>query len=100
EEYELPGEGQPGIRESGTFIFAFDVTVFRSLGAYEAAVERIVTRVKGVRPAPGSGGVLVPGEPELATRAQRLRDGIPIPATTWAAIRRSAADSGITVPEV
>ncbi|MCL4535448.1 MAG: Ldh family oxidoreductase [Bacteroidetes bacterium] len=35
-------------------------------------------RIKGVPPAPGFDEVMVPGEPELRTRQQRLREGIPL----------------------
>jgi LDH2 family malate/lactate/ureidoglycolate dehydrogenase len=44
--------------------------------------------VPGTRP-------MVPGEPEARCRSQRLRDGVPLSANTWAAIRETAASVGV-----
>ena len=43
--------------------------------------------------------VLVPGEPERLSKAQRGRDGIPIDATTWKQIGNCAKALGLGVPE-
>jgi uncharacterized oxidoreductase len=43
-----------------------------------------------VRSADEPGRVRLPGEPESATRARRLRDGIPIDPVTWAEIQAAA----------
>ncbi len=56
--------------------------------------------VKASRPAAPGGEVLVPGEPEARTRAQRQRDGIPLQVETWAAIRETAAGLGLEPPAV
>ncbi|HSI39034.1 MAG TPA: malate/lactate/ureidoglycolate dehydrogenase [Xanthobacteraceae bacterium] len=40
-------------------------------------------------------GVLLPGDPEAATTQERLRDGIPIDAQSWADIVNAAADVGV-----
>ena len=44
------------------------------------AARDYVDYVKASRPATPGGEVLVPGEPEARTRAQRLENGIPLPA--------------------
>lgn len=46
----------------------------------------------------GRPAVLLPGDPERASRARRLRDGIPIDATTWEQIRAAAADVALQLP--
>jgi uncharacterized oxidoreductase len=46
-------------------------------------------------PARSSEPVLIPGDPERANRAQRLRDGVPIDEETWREI--AAAARGINV---
>jgi uncharacterized oxidoreductase len=56
--------------------------------------------VKASRPATPGGEVLVPGEVEARTRAQRLRDGIPLQAETWAAICETAAGLELVAPDV
>jgi uncharacterized oxidoreductase len=44
--------------------------------------------------------VLVPGEPERLTRAQRLASGIEIDETTWEQIVAAAASVGVATPEI
>jgi len=46
-------------------------------------------------PAPGTQGALLAGEPERTARANRLRDGIVIDATTWAEIGAAGAKVGV-----
>jgi uncharacterized oxidoreductase len=40
--------------------------------------------------------VLLPGEPEARSRAQRRRDGIPVPDRTWAALQATAQELGVS----
>ena len=54
--------------------------------------------VKASRPATPGVEVLVPGEPEARTRAQRQRDGIPLQVDTWAAITQTASSLGLSAP--
>ena len=56
--------------------------------------------VKASRPATPGGDVLVPGEPEARTRAQRLRDGVPLQTATWAAIVETAGRLGLQAPAI
>jgi uncharacterized oxidoreductase len=44
--------------------------------------------------------VLVPGETEARIRTARLRDGVPLQATTWAAICATANALGLAPPAV
>ena len=83
------------VPRSGIFIFALDAATFRPLEAYHRALEPIVARIKGVRPAPGFDEVLLPGEPEARTRERREREGIPLPDDTWTAVRGLAAELGV-----
>jgi len=73
-----------------------------SFGAahFEQAAREYVDYVKASRPATPGVEVLVPGEPEARTRAVRLRDGVPLQATTWAAICATAQSLGLTPPAV
>jgi uncharacterized oxidoreductase len=73
-----------------------------SFGAahFERAAREYVDYVKASRPATPGGEVLVPGEPEARTRAIRLRDGVPLQATTWEAICATARSLGLVPPAV
>jgi acyl-CoA synthetase (AMP-forming)/AMP-acid ligase II len=52
---------------------------FRPNNLFGESVERIANRLKAVEPAKGFEEVLLPGEPEVRARDQRLREGIPLP---------------------
>ena len=60
-------------------------------------IEKAVAWVKASPPAPGTDAVLVAGEPELARRAERRAEGIPVDTETWAQIAAAAATLGVTV---
>jgi uncharacterized oxidoreductase len=71
-----------------------------SFGAsnFEQAARDYADYVRASHPAVEGGEVLVPGDQEQRIRAIRLRDGIPLQAETWAAIRATARDLGMTLP--
>lgn len=62
---------------------------------FAAEIERFVTWVKSSEKVTADGEILVPGEIEERTKAQRLRDGIDIDATTWSQILATAASVGL-----
>lgn len=84
--------------ENGAFMLVVDQTFFRSADEYYDAVDFLFTRVKQALPMDGRSGVMIPGEPELATRARREKDGIPIDEKTWADIGAAAARLGVEPP--
>ena len=71
-----------------------------SFGAehFQQAAREYTNYVKASRPATPGGEVLVPGETEARIRAVRLRDGVPLQATTWAAICATATGLGLAPP--
>ncbi len=62
---------------------------------FDGEINRYVDYFKATTPAAGHDGVLVPGEPEARTRADRMKNGVPLPDDTWAAIAAIARDVGI-----
>jgi len=91
-------DAYPGVTSrSGIFIFAVDAAVFRPSADYEKALAETLGRIKAVPPGPGFEEVLLPGEPEARARAQRERDGIPIPDDTWRAVCEAGAELGVNV---
>jgi uncharacterized oxidoreductase len=91
-------DAYPGVTSrSGIFIFAVDATVFRPSADYGKALAKTLDRIKAVPPGPGFEEVLLPGEPEARARAQRERDGIPIPDDTWRAVCETGAELGVNV---
>lgn len=85
-------------RYNGGFFIAIDPTAFRPLDSFTAAAGAICDRAASVPPAPGSSGVLIPGQPEDRNRQQRLEHGIELAESTWEAIRETARAVGAPVP--
>lgn len=68
--------------------------------AFEAEAKALVEWVKASPPADPNGEVLVPGDIERRTRAERLANGIPLDDTTAAEITAAAVSLGMTREEV
>jgi LDH2 family malate/lactate/ureidoglycolate dehydrogenase len=90
-----PADPQPG---NALFLLVLDPAVFGPPGAFQEEAGRLVEWVKGSPPAPGSGGVLAPGEPEFRETAGRRREGIPLDDETWRQLRELAAAHDVPVP--
>jgi LDH2 family malate/lactate/ureidoglycolate dehydrogenase len=93
--WEQEGRGGPVFGTSGLFMIAIDPAIFGTREDYDRIAQSIVQRIKSVPAAPGFAEVLMPGEPEMRARQQRLR-GIPIEAATWHAVCTTAAELGVT----
>ena len=91
----IPGEQRGGIVNGMLSIYLrpdhFGAEHFAQVAADFTAY------VRSSRPAQPGGEVLVPGDTESRTRAARLRDGVPLQADTWAALRDTAEALGVTV---
>ncbi len=92
----LSGDGKRGQIANGMLSFYLAPDRFGGEAMRESARE-YAAYVKASLPAAAGGEVLVPGEAETRTRAARLRDGIPLQADTWAAIRATAERLGVAV---
>jgi len=66
---------------------------------FVANARAYVAYVKASRPTVPGGEVLVPGEPEARTRADRLEHGIPLTLDTWNSILLTARSLGVLVPQ-
>ena len=61
-------------------------------------VEQLKRRVKQVKPAASFEEVLLPGEPEARSYAEREAKGIPLPEAVWADLRESARELEVALP--
>jgi hydroxycarboxylate dehydrogenase B len=68
---------------------------FGTQAEFERTARDYLDWVLAARPIDPAQPVLAPGEPEAATRAARLADGVPLPVDTWSAILRTASDLGV-----
>lgn len=88
------------IEGNGTFIIAIDVPPFIDLEVFRQEVDGLFSKVKSVPTEDGVDEVLIPGEMEARTRAQREADGVPFPDGTWQTIADTANEIGVTIPPV
>lgn len=72
---------------NGPLVIAIDVSAFVDPVVFADRVEEQAREIRGSTPAAGIESVLLPGDPELVTREIRVRDGIPVPESTWAEIQ-------------
>jgi uncharacterized oxidoreductase len=75
----------------------------RALGPAEGfldQVRRFVGWIRAAAPIDPEAGVLIPGDKERATMAERTAHGIPLPAETWGAILGAAHRTGLSQAEI
>lgn len=85
---------------NGPVIIAIDVSRFAAPETFRAEIEAQCGVVSASQPRDGVASVQLPGEPELATREERLREGVPVPDATWQELRDLAATQGVPFPEI
>ena len=85
---------------NGMLSFYVDPARIDPDGFFPADVTQYTKHVKSSRPVTPGGEVLVPGEPELRMRAERSKNGLPIPDDTWAAIVTAAKAIGLDAARI
>ena len=80
---------------NGMLSFYIDPKVVDPEAMFSEDVARYIAYFKSAKPATPGGEVLIPGEPEQRTRAQRSKDGVPLPDDTWASILATAREVGV-----
>jgi LDH2 family malate/lactate/ureidoglycolate dehydrogenase len=79
----------------GHFFLAIDPRAFRAEGEFEHDLDQVIDVLHGAKRADPAQPVLVAGDPEMATRAERLRDGVPIPDDLMEQLRGVAKSAGV-----
>lgn len=85
-------------QNAGHFLMAIRPDLFMSMEEYRARMDTLVERVKACPRAEGFDEILMPGEPEARTRAERLTSGIPLTADIVDALSSEAAMARIEPP--
>ena len=84
--YADPNRAGPVLRHQGVTMVFVRADLFRPRADYERDADEMERRTRAVPPAPGFAEVLVPGDPEWRSRAERRAHGIPIEDAIWAQI--------------
>ena len=71
-----------------------------TLPHFQSEMETFIAWARSDASGAPDGGVLLPGDPERGRRAERLRDGVPVDAVTFAQVCEAAASVGCTAPPI
>jgi uncharacterized oxidoreductase len=94
----LTGNGATGtdrVFANGMFSIYIDPRRIDPDNFFDGEIARYVSYFKDAKPVEGVDTVLIPGEPEAAKRADRTKNGVPLPDDTWAAIVNTAREVGV-----
>ncbi|HEV2448593.1 MAG TPA: Ldh family oxidoreductase, partial [Candidatus Sulfopaludibacter sp.] len=96
---EIGGIRQRGkkVRNSQMFM-AIDIARFMPVEEFTARMETLVALMKSTPAAPGYDEVLVAGDPEWRTEAERRAKGIPIAEGNWDTLCKAAARVSVPAP--
>ena len=83
-----------------TLMLALDIAGFTDLARFERETREFLARVKAAETAPGFAEVLLPGEKEQRSCAERNAAGIPLPCGVWEDLCTLAAEYGVAIPTV
>jgi len=79
----------------GHFFMAIDPGAFRDEGEFESDLDDVIDVLHGAKRADPAQPVLVAGDPERLTRAERLEQGVPIPDDLMEQLRGVAASAKV-----
>jgi len=80
---------------NGMLAIYIDPKVVDPAHFFDGEVARYIAYFKDSKLAAGHDAVLIPGEPEAATRADRTKNGVPLTEETWNSITATARSVGI-----
>ena len=83
--------------ENMTWTMAVDIAAFRSVDEFKAMMDEMIQELHATPPEPGADRVMVAGDPEYDTEAERREQGIPLHTTQYEAIVATARRVGAPV---
>ncbi|HYW27074.1 MAG TPA: Ldh family oxidoreductase [Terriglobales bacterium] len=91
-------ETEVGDPVGGVFLQVVHPAAFGDLASYRDLVEGALRAAAATRPGAGRGDVLLPGEPERRSRAERRRTGVLLPDATWTDLSGLADQFAVALP--
>jgi L-2-hydroxycarboxylate dehydrogenase (NAD+) len=79
----------------GHFFGALRIDAFIDKDEFKRQIDDMIRTLRKTRPAPGTAGPLVPGDPEREAEAIRRREGIPLVAPVIEELRDISRQTGI-----
>jgi LDH2 family malate/lactate/ureidoglycolate dehydrogenase len=89
--------GAAGEGNTGQFIIALDVARFQPLEQFKAEMDRQIGVLRNSKALPGVEAVRIPGEDRVRRRAERMKNGIPIPPALVQQLDAVANEAGVAL---
>jgi L-2-hydroxycarboxylate dehydrogenase (NAD+) len=84
------------VTNTGHVIVAINVEAFQPVAEFKRQMDTLIRDIRGSRRLPGVDRIRLPGEGSHAARADRAKNGIPLPAPLLASLNELAAQLGIS----
>ena len=81
---------------TGHSICAINIAAFQPVAEFKASVDALVRDIRSSERLPGVDRIWLPGEQSVSKRAERARDGIPMPDALLASLDQLAAELRVT----
>src|SRR5438477_644189 len=82
----------------GHFFGALRIDAFIDPAEFKRQIDDMVKTLRATKPAPGTSGPLIPGNPERLAEIERRRDGIPLVPAVVDELRDVARQTGVAFP--
>jgi LDH2 family malate/lactate/ureidoglycolate dehydrogenase len=79
----------------GHFFGALRIDAFRDPEEFKVQIDHLVRTLRATRPAPGTSGPLIPGDPERMAEKERSREGVPLLPAVIAELEDIARRTGV-----
>jgi uncharacterized oxidoreductase len=89
-----PADGKRRVL-NGMLTIVIDPKKIADQASFQQQMQSCLDWIKASPPQPGVERVLVAGEPERASRAKRLAEGVPVDHATWKEILAAAEKLGV-----
>ena len=90
-------EDESGIQGTCHSFVAIDPDCFIGRDEFKREVDRYITNIKQSAKAKNCSEILIPGEPELRTETERLKNGIPVAPATISELSALGTSLGISI---
>jgi LDH2 family malate/lactate/ureidoglycolate dehydrogenase len=84
------------VTNTGHVIVAINVEAFQPVAEFKRQMDTLIRDIRGSKRLPGVDRIRLPGEGSHAARADRAKNGIPLPAPLLASLNELAGQLGIS----
>jgi len=79
----------------GHFFGAMRIDAFCDPGEFKERVDKWIVTMRGTRPAPGTNGPIIPGDPEHEAEVERTKNGVPLTLPVIESLHKVARRTGV-----